>query len=147
MSGPSYTWSDAWVLAAVTVGGGGHGAELAQIIEAGEVVNRSIFTPQELRRGLGKLLVDEHVRRDGERFVLSGIARIAYEQERPNLATSYDLLQFFEEILHAMPYPAGDPNADDPDWSLPDITDAKVAAARAAYLEEYENLRKQADSS
>lgn len=147
MNRPTYTWADAWVLAAVTMGGGEQGAGLMEIIEAGDVINRAIFTRQQLRCGLARLLFDDHVRREGERFALSGITRIAWQQEKARLITSYDQLQFFEDLLQAAPYPAGDPDAEDPFWSLADLTDEKIAAAVAAYERERAGLRRDADDA
>jgi len=141
---PQYTWSDAWVLAAVTVGGGDHGAGLAEIVEAGDLINRSIFTPQELRRALAKLLHDGHVRREADVFAVAGRAMIAAVEVARRNPSSYDLLQHFEEFLEAAPYPAGDPDAEDPLWTLPDLGDEKIAAACSAYRKEHSEIRKDA---
>ena len=147
MSRPAFTWSDAWVLAAVSIGGGDQGAGLFEFIEAGDLINRTLFTPQQLRRGLAKLIFEGHVAREGDRFALAGIGRIAYESEKAHVPASYDLLQFFEDLLQAAPYPAGDPTAEDPFWSLTDVTDEKVAAASASYERERARQRKEADSA
>ncbi len=141
---PEFTWSDAWVLAAVTVGGGNRGAALREIIEAGDLINRAILTPQELRRGLAKLVHAGHVAVDGDSFVITGRARLAHEFFSAKARSSYDLLQFFEDFLEALPYPAGDPRADDPLWTIEGITDERVAAACESYHNEFAELYKEA---
>lgn len=141
---PRYTWSDAWVLAAVTVGGGDHGAGLQAIIEAGDLINRAIFTPQELRRGLAKLLHDGHVRRQDDVFVVTGRAMSTAVVLAKRSPSSYDLLQTFEDFLEAEPYPAGSPGEEDPHWTLPDLTDEKIALACAAYRKEHSELKRDA---
>ena len=52
----TFTWSDAWVLASVAVGGGLKGCELNDVIAAGDLINRAIFNADELRSGLVKLM-------------------------------------------------------------------------------------------
>ncbi len=137
---PEFTWSDAWVLAAVAVGGGSRGAALQQIIEAGEVINRAIFTPQELRRGLAKLAHEGHVRVQDRSFVVAGEALAAFEQMPRARLSSYDVMQFFEDFLQAAPYPSVDPDADDPRWNLAAVSDAEVIAAAEAYQADYQEL-------
>lgn len=141
---PQYTWSDAWVLASVTVGGGDHGGTLQDIVEAGDLINRTVFTPQELRRALAKLMHDGHVRRQGDVFAVAGRAMAAAVQVAQRNPSSYDLLQHFEDFLEAAPYPAGDPGEEDPRWTLADLTDAKIAAAVSAYRKEHAEIRKDA---
>ena len=131
----------------MTIGGGELGAGLTEIIEAGDVINRATLTPQQLRRGLAKLIFEEHVRREGERFVLAGIARIAYRDRKASLSTSYDLLQFYEDLLQAAPYPAGEADVEDPFWNLADLTDEVVAVATGAYDRERASLRRDAEDA
>src|SRR5215471_14096903 len=76
----SYVWSDAWVLASVAVGGGLKGCELKDIIAAGDLLNRAILSPVELRGALAKLIRAGYVKRSSETYVISGEARYAVEQ-------------------------------------------------------------------
>jgi hypothetical protein len=128
------------VLAAVAIGGGDRGAALQQIIEAGEVINRAIFTPQELRRGLAKLAHEGYVRAEEGSFVVAGAAKAAFDALPRTTRSSYDLMQFFEDFLQALPYPAVDPETDDAKWSLAGVTDASVTAAADGYHADYEEL-------
>ncbi len=141
---PRFTWSDAWVLAAVAVGGGEGGNDLKEIITAGHLVNRSVFTPQQLRRGLAKLLHEGHVRAAGQAFVVAGEASDVTARYALANRSSWELLQFFETFLDAAPYPAGDPHAEDPGWSLAEMTDERVAAATAAFEADLEDLHRDA---
>ena len=52
---PVFVWSDAWVLAAVAVGGGLKGCGLKDVIAAGELINRALLNSDEIRNALGKL--------------------------------------------------------------------------------------------
>lgn len=141
---PEYTWSDAWVLAAVAIAGGKRGAVLKDVLAAGDLVNRSVFTPQELRRGLGKLLHAGHLRREGNYFAVAGSAQAVAESVATLQPASYDLLQLFEQFLGAAPYPAGDPKAEDPAWALIEITDEKIARALDLYRKEAAAIQKEA---
>ena len=55
---PVFVWSDAWVLAAVAVGGGLKGCGLKDVIAAGELINRALLNSDEIRNALGKLVDD-----------------------------------------------------------------------------------------
>ena len=138
-----FTWSDAWVLAAVVIGGG-HGNELRDIIAAGDLINRELFTPQELRRGLAKLMHEGHVRAAKDTFVVAGEAVFAAERFVRENRSSYELMQLFEVFLDAEPYPAGDRDAEDPSWPLAEMSDERVAAACEAYRLDLRSLHKDA---
>ena len=78
---PAFVWSDAWVLAAVAVGGGLKGCGLKDVIAAGELINRALLNAQEIRNALGKLIRAGHVsRRAQDIFVIGGEARAAVER-------------------------------------------------------------------
>jgi hypothetical protein len=65
MKQPVFVWSDAWVLAAVAVGGGLKGCGLKDIIAAGELINPRCWNAPEIRNALGKLIHAGHVTRRG----------------------------------------------------------------------------------
>src|SRR5258706_13250791 len=87
---PTFVWSDAWVLAAVAVGGGLKGCGLKEIIAAGELINRAILTAGEIRGALGKLVHKGFVARvDDDVFTIAGEARTAVERRlKPKSALS-----------------------------------------------------------
>jgi hypothetical protein len=51
-----FTWSDAWLLAAIVCASREDGSSLKGIIAHGDLLNHAIFTPQEIRQGLASSL-------------------------------------------------------------------------------------------
>ena len=137
---PEFNGADAWVLAAVAVGGGLKGAMLTEIIAAGDLINRALFTPRQLRSGFAKLLNRGHVAQMGERYVIAGEARVAVVRALQEPFTSFSVLQFFEEFLGASAYGAGESDREDPEWPFEELTDAMVALAIAAYRADVASL-------
>lgn len=132
-----FTWTDSWVLAAVAVGGGLKGCQLKDIIAAGDLINRAIISPSELRSALGKLIHKGYVRRGGrDLFVIAGDVRYAVEQLVKQRAASFSVMQFFEEFLEVDAYAANDGQVSGIDHSLWDLSDAQVEESTHAYREE-----------
>jgi hypothetical protein len=135
----TFTWADSWVLASVAVGGGLKGCQLKDIIAAGDLINRAVISPTELRSALGKLIHKGYVRRGGrDFFVIAGDVRYAVEQLVKQQAASFGVMQFFEEFLEVDAYTAHD--ASGLDHSLWDLSDAQVEEASHAYREELAGL-------
>src|SRR5438067_2398551 len=131
---PVFVWSDAWVLAAVAVGGGLKGCGLKDVIAAGELINRAILTSDEIRNALGKLIASGHIqRRARDMFVIGGDARIAVEKLLKESAASFSVMQFFEDFLGVDPYLVNDAEYEDGKFALSDLSDADVEAAARAY--------------
>ncbi|HSW84690.1 MAG TPA: hypothetical protein VLH12_14500, partial [Usitatibacter sp.] len=102
---PVFVWSDAWVLAAVAVGGGLKGCGLKDVIAAGELINRAMLNPCEIRSALGKLIHAGHVtRRAQDNFVIGGDARASVEKLLKESTASFSVMQFFEDFLEVDPY-------------------------------------------
>lgn len=135
---PTFVWSDAWVLASVAVGGGLKGCGLKEIIAAGELINRAILTAGEIRGALGKLVHKGFVDRvDDDLFLIAGEARTAVERLlMQKSASSFGVMQFFEEFLNVNPYSNMRPEAAEIECPLPGLTDEQVRAAAQAYREE-----------
>jgi hypothetical protein len=144
---PVFHASDAWVLSAVAVGGGLKGALLKEIIAAGDLINRTLFTPQELRNGFAKLVSRGYVAQMGETFVIAGDARVAVVRALQEPFTSFSVLQFFEEFLHVEAFGGGERDRDDPAWPFEELTDAMVALASNEYQAEITDIGLQARMS
>lgn len=130
----TFTWSDAWVLAALTVGGGPRGADLKDILEAGDLINCAVFSPLELRRGIAKLARAHYVAVHGDHFMISGLARQAIEASLTKSVLPFAVLQFFEDFLEVDMYRPVD---DEPcDWSLPGLDHERVDSACHSYESE-----------
>jgi len=132
-----FVWSDAWVLASVAVGGGLKGCPLKDVIAAGDLINRALLSGDELRSALRKLVTSGYVSHGGGYYVIAGDARHAVEQLLKQSASSFSVMQFFEEFLQVDPYTAANEDIVAPDYvSLGDLSDAQVAAATNAYRNE-----------
>ena len=141
MKKPVFVWSDAWVLAAVAVGGGLKGCGLKDIIAAGELINRALLDAGEIRNALGKLIQAGHVtRRSQDSFVIGGDARNAVEKLLKESTASFSVMQFFEDFLEVDPYSVNDAQYDDSQFALSDLTDADVEAAARAYQDDLQAL-------
>ena len=135
----TFTWADSWVLASVAVGGGLKGCQLKDIIAAGDLINRAVISPGELRSALGKLIHKGYVRRGGrDFFVIAGDVRYAVEQLVKQRAASFSVMQFFEEFLEVDAYAGHEDSA--VDHSLWDLSDAQVEEATNAYRHEITSL-------
>ena len=138
---PTFVWSDAWVLAAVAVGGGLKGCGLKDVIAAGELINRAMLNAAEIRNALGKLIRAGHVaRRAQDTFVIGGAAREAVEQLLKESTASFSVMQFFEDFLQVDPYSTNDAEFDEDKFALSDLSDADVDAATRAYQEDLQAL-------
>ena len=140
---PVFNSADAWVLAAVAVGGGLKGAMLREVIAAGDLINRTLFTARQLRSGFAKLVSRGYVAQMGESYVIAGDARVAVVRALQEPFTSFSVLQFFEDFLGASAYGNGGSDRDDPDWPFEELTDAMVALAIAEYHAEVASLGKE----
>ena len=130
---PVFAWSDAWVMASVAVGGGLKGCELKDVVAAGELLNRALLSPMELRGALAKLRAKGYVERIGNHYVIAGEARYAVEQILRQHAPTFNVMQFFEEFLDVDAYAANDADAWAPERWSSDISEAQAEAAIAAY--------------
>lgn len=133
----NFTWADSWVLAAVAVGGGLKGCQLKDIIAAGDLINRAVISPSELRGALGKLIHKGYVRRGGrDFFVIAGDVRYAVEQRLKQRAATFGVMQFCEEFLEVDAYGADEADGSGMHHSLWDLSDAQVDEATQAYRRE-----------
>jgi hypothetical protein len=138
---PVFVWSDAWVLAAVAVGGGLKGCGLKDIIAAGELINRAMLNAGEIRNALGKLIQAGHVsRRAQDNFVIGGDARISVERILKESNASFSVMQFFEDFLEVDPYSVNDAEFEAGKFALSDMSDADVDNAARAYQEDLQAL-------
>ena len=125
----NFTWSDAWVLAAIDRAGGRKGATLREIVAAGELINGAIFMPQELRRGIAKLAQAGYVMTLDECFVIAGRA-ITAANKFSKRAGPFEIMQFFEDFLDADSF--GTEDTKEPDWQYPGLTEDRIMTACAS---------------
>ncbi len=130
-----FTWSDAWLLLAVAYASHAREpdtsapASLQDVIACGDAIQHAIFTPAELRRGAAKLLAGGHINVEGGRWSLTPAMASEYRRLTEGVQGILDSQEVLERFLRAAPYPAGDPNFEDPLWSLPSLSDAEITEA------------------
>ena len=129
----SFTWSDAWVLAAIAIASEAKGATLKEIIAAGDSINGTLFTPKELRCGLAKLTRAGYAQTDGNLFNVAGGARDAAQKILNLKGTYFCVMLSFEGFLNVDPYAADEK---DQDWPFQGLSDEVVIATSARYKEE-----------
>lgn len=131
-----FTWSDAWLLFAVALAARRGQATLKDVISCGDAINHAVFTPAELRRGFAKLIASGHVTR-GDSFDVSPEIHEIMARAEERGSTPHTVQKQLEVFLEAAPYPAGDPQAEDPQWAFPELTDSMIDRAVRAYHEEF----------
>jgi hypothetical protein len=131
---PIFTWSDTWLLFAIAVADRGKGATLDAIIGEGDGINCAIFTGPELRRGFAKIMHVGYVNERNQKFFLAGEAKKFWAPLVGSRKAVLTLMRKFESFLDVAPYPAGDPQEEDPHWTYPDITDELIHQAYEVYI-------------
>jgi len=136
-----FTWSDVWLLHSVAAAGGdGSGANLADILAIGDMMNHALFTGAELRRGLGKLSAAGFVAQRGTLFFVEAEAAAAWRRARGYRSIEKQRKEL-EALLKPAQYPAGEPGFEDPAWPYPSMTDARISAAEAEYRKRLSSSR------
>ena len=105
MTDSVFRWSDAWLLHAVAVADRGDGADLADVIAAGDGINHALFTDGELHNGVRRLMDAGLLERREHRLVLAGPAADVWQRcrERSNAAASAE----FRRLLNAPEWAPG----------------------------------------
>jgi hypothetical protein len=129
----SFTWSDAWVLAAIAIASEARGATLKELIATGDSINGTLFTPKELRCGLAKLTRAGYAQTDGHLFSVAGGALDAAKKILKVKGTSFCVMLSFEGFLNVDPYAVDEK---DQDWPFQGLSDEVVIATSARYKEE-----------
>jgi hypothetical protein len=136
-----FTWSDAWLLLSIALSTREHGASLKDIIGTGDAINRAIFTPQELRRGLAKLTAAGYVAEQGGRYFVSGAATEFYHSSVTRSRDASQQLAKLEKFLNIARSPVrDDPNYEDPQWPYPALSDEAIGAAVAENHRDFDEL-------
>ena len=131
-----FTWSDAWVLAAVAIAGDREGATIKEIIAAGDAVNGALFSAKELRRGMAKLTRAGYVRFDGQLFCTAGPAADFASKILKRRSSAFCVMQALEAFIGADAYSLDGQDDKDQDWPFQGLSDEAVAAACASYQDE-----------
>lgn len=134
-----FTSSDVWVLLALAYSSKSSPATLTEIVSAGDMINKSVFTPQELRRGFAKLITAGYAQERDLHFSLTVQGERFLADTGPKLRSVYDRWKLIERKLGAaMTTPQNAPLFEDPEWSYRAITDELVDEAAKAHSEAVE---------
>jgi hypothetical protein len=129
-----YTSSDMWLLVAIAYSTADGPAQLADIIETGDAINKAIFTGQELRRGMARLVTGGIVIDLEGRFDLTERGRKLLEDARAQGATNrLEEWAKLDELLAVDRGPRNHPQFEDPTWSYQSLTEPVIEAAYASY--------------
>ena len=132
-----FTSSDVWVFLALSYAAHRGPATLRAVIEAGDFINKAVFTPQELRRGFAKLIATGLAEEESLCFSLTSAAReLLASTERRSV---YDQWKLIERELGAVRGRENDPGYEDAKWSFGKLTDGVVRSAVSEYSAGVEN--------
>jgi hypothetical protein len=141
MPAVKFTWSDAWLLYSIGLAVHGGKGTLKDVIVAGDAVNRAVFTPQELRRGIAKLTASGLAGEHDEAFSLTERGEELMVRAGKAGESLWDQLKEIARLLDAVPYEEWhQPNYEDAEWSYPGISDEAVKEALAQYSAEADEI-------
>jgi len=99
--GSPYCWSDAWLLLAIIYAAGNSGASLRYIVGAGDYINHAIFTLDELRGGLIRLITGGFIREQDGNFAATEMTLESYRRTTTPRRAALKELADLEELLKA----------------------------------------------
>src|SRR4051812_23670878 len=99
-----FTWSDAWLLLAISFTSQSKPASLQDIIGAGDAINHAIFTDAELRRGLAKLIAAGYVGQQDQCYFVRGDAADFCRSKVKKARRLSRQRELVEKFLHATPW-------------------------------------------
>jgi hypothetical protein len=128
-----FTSSDVWLLLSIALAQGDSEARLANILAAGDLINKAMFTPEGLRRGFSKLTQTGYVLENGGVYSLTEGGRMLVEEARHDDGRWLRMWEFVERRLSATRGPEDAPHYEDCRFTYPSLTDEAVAAADHEY--------------
>lgn len=132
-----FTPSDVWLLVSIALAETRPPVRLTDIIFAGDSINKAVFTPQELRRGLSKLTQAGYVRDAGGIYSLTDEGRaLVHNPRREGWMT---IRHRIEKRLAATADGDG-PRVEDARFPYPSVTDDAVAKAVKEYHRKFAKL-------
>lgn len=109
-----FTWSDAWVFAALSGAIGKEGFDFVAFLATGDMLNHAIMNPDEIRQGLKKLAHRGLIEIDGRSIRKTGLADeldLKVEKKRGGLFSVVDnCLSVLNSPRTDLPHVEGTPN-------------------------------------
>jgi hypothetical protein len=111
---------------------------LTEIVAAGDAMEHSVFTPEELRGGLAILVAYSHLAVREGLYAVSETTRKSFDRAYPRTSSFKQLMDAFAKYLDAEPYPAPGYNEEWRQWSALAPSETDVFAAIEAYIHSYD---------
>ena len=133
-----FTSSDVWVLLSIALAETEPPVRLKDVFFAGDAINKAIFSPQELRRGIAKLTRAGYVRDELGTYSVTSLGRKLVERARATSGVWLRMWDYLEKELSATRGPEDGPAYEDSRFPYPQLSDAVVAEAEREYREDFE---------
>jgi hypothetical protein len=134
----AFTSSDVWVLLSIALSETDVSpVRLKDVFFAGDAINKAIFTPQELRRGMAKLTQAGYVRDELGAYSLTSYGRELVERARAQSSVWLGMWDWLDKELSAKRSSEDRPTYEDSRFPYPQLTDALVAEAEREYRDEF----------
>lgn len=147
-----FTSSDVWLLIAIATAEsnarrkGNPSVRLPDVLFADDAVNKAVFTPQELRRGMSKLTQAGYViDRDGA-YSLSDPGRALVDDARKQKRGWFGRWKWIEKRLGASRSVGNEPGYEDPRFPYPALSDDVIAKADRQYRKKFAEIVSKLDS-
>jgi hypothetical protein len=135
-----FTSSDVWLLVSIALAESEPAVGLAEILFAGDAINKAVFTPQELRRGLSKLTKAHYVNDASGIYSLTDTGHSLIADARKNNRDWLSIWQHIEKRLGATHGQEDAPQYEDLRFPYPSVTDDGVAEADQLYRAKFAKL-------
>jgi len=135
-----FTSSDVWLLVSIALAESEPSVRLSSILFAGDAINRAVFTPQELRRGLSKLTKAGYVDDTAGIYSLTDAGHFLIADARKKNRDWLSIWRHIERRLGATRGPEDAPTYEDERFPYPAVTDEIVAKADQEYRAEFARI-------
>jgi hypothetical protein len=133
----SFTSSDVWVLLSIALAETESPVRLKDLFFAGDAINKAIFSPQELRRGIAKLTQAGYARDEAGTYSLTPRGRELVDRARATSGVWLRMWDYLDKELSATRGPEDAPAYEDSLFPYPQLSDAMAAEAEREYREEF----------
>jgi hypothetical protein len=128
-----FTSSDVWLLLSIALAESASPVRLSDVLFAGDAINKAVFTPQELRRGLSKLTQAGYVNDAGGIYSLTENGRALVADAGIDHSGWQVVRRAIEKRLSVTSGAEDGPRFEDARFPYPDVTDEAVADAVKQY--------------
>jgi hypothetical protein len=135
-----FTSSDIWLLVSIGAAESESPVTLADILLTGDTINKAVFTPQELRRGFGKLTLAGYITEAAGTFALTESGRSLVNAARQRSPSWLEVWGELERRLASTRGVEDAPGYEDRRFPYPGMTDEIVAKADREYRQKFEQI-------